>query len=119
MLGGLEEKAVRLTMQTHFSFPLDFAASIVVFGQSGKTFIFRRLRGSPELNIKQIAQVTKSGWKLETICSREAALLVELNKTYEKYLYYRSEGYVLTADTWLRQADALAGRLSKLVDNRL
>ena len=93
------------------------ALSILVMGSDGHAYLLRRRRGSIHVSLAELAKwAEKRIWWIEDIPTRNESLVRSLNETYERYLACKSQELELSADQWLTTADALAGRLSDIVD---
>jgi hypothetical protein len=55
-------------------------------------------------------------WSVEDVPTRNESLVRSLNEAYERYLACKAQELELSADQYLTTADALAGRLTDLID---
>ena len=93
------------------------ALSILVMGSDGHAYLLKRRRGSVHVSLAELAKWgEKRIWQIEDVPSKNESLVRSLNEAYERYLACKSQELELSADQWLTTADALAGRLSDLVD---
>ena len=93
------------------------ALSILIMGSDGHAYLLRRRRGSIHVSLAELAKWgEKRIWQIEDIPSKEESLIYSLNEAYERYVSCKSQELELSADRWLCTADALAGRVSSLVD---
>ena len=91
--------------------------SILIMGSDGHAYLIRRRRGSVHVPLAELEKwAEKRIWQLEDIPTKEESLVRSLNESYERYLDCKSQELELSADRWLTTSDALAGRLSHLVD---
>jgi len=93
------------------------ALSILIMGSDGHAYLLKRRRGSIHVSLAELAKWgEKRIWQIEDVPSKNESLIRSLNEAYERYLACKSQELELSADQWLTTADALAGRLSDLVD---
>ncbi len=93
------------------------ALSILVMGSDGHAYLLRRRRGSIHVSLAELAKWgEKRIWQIEDIPTKDESLICSLNDAYERYLSCKSQELELSADRWLCTADALAGRVSDLVE---
>jgi len=93
------------------------ALSILIMGSDGHAYLLKRRRGSVHVSLAELARWgEKRIWQIEDVPSKNESLIRSLNEAYERYLACKSQELELSADQWLTTADALAGRLSDLVD---
>lgn len=91
--------------------------SILIMGSDGHAYLLRRRRGSIHVSLAELAKWgEKRIWQIDDVPSRNESLIRSLNEAYERYLACKSQELELSADQWLTTADALAGRISDLVD---
>jgi hypothetical protein len=93
------------------------ALSILIMGSDGHAYLLRRRRGSIHVSLAELAKWgEKRIWQIEDIPTKDESLICSLNEAYERYLSCKSQELELSADRWLCTADALAGRVSDLVE---
>ena len=93
------------------------ALSILIMGSDGHAYLLKRRRGSVHVSLAELAKWgEKRIWQIEDVPSKNESLIRSLNEAYERYLACKSQELELSANQWLTTADALAGRLSDLVD---
>ena len=93
------------------------ALSILIMGSDGHAYLLRRRRGSIHVTLAELAKWGEERiWQIENIPTKDESLICSLNEAYERYLSCKSQELELSADRWLCTADALAGRVSDLVE---
>lgn len=91
--------------------------SLLIMGSDGHVYLLRRMRGSTHVTMAELAKwAEKRIWSVEDVPTRNESLVRSLNETYERYIACKAQELELSADQYLTTADALAGRLTDLVD---
>lgn len=93
------------------------ALTIIVMGSDGHAYVLKRIRGSAHVSLAELARWAEHRiWILQDVPTREENLMRSLNESYERYLSCKTLQFELSADQWLTTSDALAGRISHLIE---